>query len=120
MSGQNQQLPTHQQLVDSIVSLNSKLDEQGVVIQNQGETITSLRKKLEQAHLSNIGLGNTVQNDVPFRTERLPPLDKFRGNRNMWDEWHLGAVHKLTKDGPVIGDGLDQSCMSIRSSMGTQ
>ena len=26
----------------------------------------------------------------------------------MWDEWHLGAIHKLRKDGPAIGDGFDQ------------
>lgn len=108
MSNQSQQLPTHQQLVDSIVTLNSKLDEQGVVIQNQGETIASLREKLEQANFSNIDSDKSVKNDITSRTERLPPLDKFRGNRNMWDEWHLGAIHKLTKDGPAIGDGLDQ------------
>lgn len=108
MSNQSQQLPTQKQLVDSIVNLNTKVDEQRVIIEIQGEIIGSLREKLEQTHTKNVVSDNAGRIDVPSLTEKLPPLDKFRGNRNMWDEWHLTASHKLTKDGPVIGDGFDQ------------
>ncbi|VCU39360.1 Bgt-50091 [Blumeria graminis f. sp. tritici] len=35
--------------------------------------------------------------------EKLPQIDKFKGDMTMWVEWHLGAQHKLLKDGEALG-----------------
>ncbi|VDB88987.1 Bgt-51975 [Blumeria graminis f. sp. tritici] len=40
--------------------------------------------------------------------EKLPQIDKFKGDRTMWDEWHLGAQHKLLRDGEALGSPFDQ------------
>ena len=106
MSAKEQPLPSHQQLVDTIVKLDMRLDEQAKFITNQGEIIKNLNLRLEQAERKTSDKSD--KNGAPSDRERLPMLEKFRGNRNIWDEWHLGASHKLAKDGPVIGDGFDQ------------
>ena len=49
MSAKEQPLPSHQQLVDTIVKLDMRLDEQAKFIRNQGEIIKNLNLRLEQA-----------------------------------------------------------------------
>ena len=108
MPAQEQPLPNQLQLVDTIVKLDMRLDEQAKFIRNQGEIIKNLNLRLEQAESKRDKPEKSDKNEALLDRERLPMLEKFRGNRNVWDEWHLGASHKLSKDGPVIGDGFDQ------------
>lgn len=108
MSAQENPIPTHQQLVDTIVKLDLRLDEQAKFMRSQGEIIKNLNLRLEQAESQRKTPEKSDKNEAPSDRERLPMLEKFRGNRNVWDEWHLCASHKLAKDGPVIGDGFDQ------------
>lgn len=99
MSTQKQPLPTHEQLVDTIIKMDARLENQTAVMKSQGEIINSLKKQLEK---------KSESKNLSGSTERFPTLEKFRGNRNTWDEWYLSAIHKLSKDGPVIGDEFDQ------------
>ena len=106
MSSQNQ--PSNQSL------LNDQLNFLNTKIQQQTEQITQLQNVIATLQSQTQALASAPQPPVQatnqdiFLKEKLPPLEKFRGNRMMWDEWHLSAIHKLSKDGPAIGDGFDQ------------
>lgn len=108
MSTSDQTLPSTQQMVDTIVKLDARIDEQSEIIKNQGEIILLLQKQLKKDDSSNKLSVNNETIEVHSARERLPILEKFNGNRSVWDEWHLGAFHKLEKDGSAIGDGFDQ------------
>lgn len=108
MSTQNQSQPTHQQLVETIVKLDARLEEQARFIKTQGETIISMKRAFEESNAQKLNQNNIGKIETQSDRERLPMLEKFQGDRSMWDEWHLDAIHKLEKDGPFIGDGFDQ------------
>lgn len=108
MSTQGQKTPTHEQLVDSVVKMDARLMEQAKFINNQGEMINLLKQQLEDAKAKTTSPDRLGSNVAQSGTERLPILKTFTGNRDTWDEWYLGALHKLAKDGPVIGDEFDQ------------
>ena len=83
MSAQENPIPTHQQLVDTIVKLDLRLDEQAKFMRSQGEIIKNLNLRLEQAESQRKTPEKSDKNEAPSDRERLPMLEKFRGNRNV-------------------------------------
>ena len=77
MSAQEQPLPNHQQLVDTIVKLDMRLDEQAKFIRNQGEIIKNLNLRLEQAESKRDIPEKSDKNEALLDRERLPMLEKF-------------------------------------------
>lgn len=87
----------------------SQLHQQSSQIIDQQNMISSLQKKLKsQQNLRSQEPTQIQLAPIEQLREKLPLLKTFTGNRSFWDEWHLGAVHKLTKDGHAIGDDFDQ------------
>lgn len=98
-------VPTQQQLIDQIVSLDLQMRQQAEQINKQNNVIVSLQQEILKSKSNN---ESSVSMKQISTSEKLPALEKFKGNRAMWDEWQLGAVHKLEKDGEVIGNEFDQ------------
>ena len=108
------------QLLDFLKQLQQQLEQQSQEMKKQSKIIHNLQQHansttqaLKEARQSKpttleptpatIGLPQTKDTQ-----ERLPKLDKFKGDRSMWDEWHLGALHKLSRDGVALGSPFDQ------------
>lgn len=108
------------QLLDFLKQLQQQLEQQSQEMKKQSKIIHNLQQHansttqaLKEARQSKpttleptpatIGLPQTKDTQ-----ERLPKLDKFKGDRTMWDEWHLGALHKLSRDGVALGSPFDQ------------
>lgn len=102
---------THQQVVNKVIVLDQQLKDYRKVIEDQNNLITALQQKLS-AHSSATTMSSSEPQPalaiLQDSREKLPALKEFKGNRAMWDEWHLGAMHKLTKDGAAIGNAFDQ------------
>lgn len=104
---QPQSLPTQKQIVDQVVLLERQLHSQAKLVKEQNQMIQELRGQLN-IRSSLVESSKSSRSEPESPKEKLPMLEKFRGNRAMWDEWHLAAVHKLKKDGPAIGSSFDQ------------
>lgn len=102
-----QSLPTQKQIVDQVVLLEQQLHSQAKLVKEQNQMIQELRGLLN-AKSSSGEPSNSIKTEPESPRVKLPMLEKFRGNRAMWDEWHLAAIHKLKKDGPAIGSSFDQ------------
>ena len=85
-------IPTQQQLVETIIKLDLRLDEQAAHIKSQDETIRSLQKRLEKSILRDTEKNHFEKTDSNSFKERLPTLEKFSGDRSTWDEWHLAVL----------------------------
>ena len=105
---------SHQEVVNKVVFLDSQLKSHSKIIEDQNILITTLQQQLQNQSIANSNTMSTSsgisQPTMPILEprEKLPPLKEFKGNRAMWDEWHLAAMHKLAKDGAAIGDHFDQ------------
>lgn len=89
-----------------INTLHQQLRQQSEHIIEQRQMILELNEQLK-SYTASIP-PNSYPQSHKKRKEALPVLEKFHGKRENWDEWHLGAIHKLNKDGEAIGDGFDQ------------
>lgn len=107
LSKANEQSSSSSKANEQLNYLNNKLKQQGDQIVYLQNLITNLQNQTKALASAPQSSSTTTIQDASLK-EKLPPLEKFKGNRQMWDEWHLGAIHKLTKDGPAIGDGYDK------------
>ncbi|KAI0993966.1 hypothetical protein K3495_g14218 [Podosphaera aphanis] len=106
---------TMNQLYNQMLLIQQQFNQQSVVVQNQYQLIEEQKTQIstlwEQLHSNSAPVNDSatkVTVKEPVR-EKLPILEKFSGNKSGWDEWHLAAKHKLTKDGSAIGNEFDLS-----------
>lgn len=95
-----------EQVTNHINLLHQQLQQQSEHIREQRQMILQLNEQLKSYTAS--PPSNPQPQSHKKQKEALPVLEKFHGKRENWDEWHLGAIHKLNKDGEAIGDGFDQ------------
>lgn len=108
-----QEQPLQDQIIHQMRQMQNRIDqqekhmaEQALIIKNLQSQTQKVSKNLKEKLLPKIGEDESeVVNSV---REKIPPLGKFNGNRNLWDEWYLGASHKLRADGKAIGDDFHQ------------
>lgn len=108
MQDQNNKMQAQQSQVQEQAS---QMQQQYSIIQQQQQTIVNLQKLHSNTNtipLAEASMASATSLQHQQLREKLPVLKEFNGNRGMWDEWHLAAVHKLTKDGEAIGSDLDQ------------
>lgn len=92
--------------ISILQQLQEQIKLQQAQIQKQQDCIIQLQNYQQHQDVTNYA---SLKNQTLEPTkEKLPLLEKFNGDRQMWDEWHLSAIHKLNKDGEFIGDGYDQ------------
>ena len=108
------------QLLEFLKQLQQQLEQQSQEIKEQSNLIHNLQQHaksttqaLKEARqskpttieptLATIGMPQTKD-----AQERLPKLDKFKGDRIMWFEWYLGALHKLSRNGIALVSTFDQ------------
>lgn len=106
---------SHQEVVNRVIILDRQLKAHSKVIEDQNKLISQLQQQLSASSNSSSNVTTNISDEArPSMTilseprEKLPALKEFRGNRAIWDEWHLGAIHKLMRDGAAIGDAFDQ------------
>ncbi|KAI0993648.1 hypothetical protein K3495_g14537 [Podosphaera aphanis] len=104
---------TMNQLYNQMLLIQQQFNQQSVVVQNQYQLIEEQKTQIstlrEQLHSNSAPVNDSATKVIvkePVR-EKLPILEKFSGNKLDWDEWHLAAKHKLTKDGSAIGNKFD-------------
>lgn len=112
----DQELSIQQQLIHQLRQMQSRLDTQEQFMKEQATTIQNLKvqsqnsSKSSSSNLKSSG-HKPREDDIPssfLEREKLPALEKYRGDRSQWDEWHMTALHKLKSDGKAIGDEFHQ------------
>lgn len=101
-------LPSQKQIVDQILAMESQIRAQTDYMKKQNDLIQKLQNQINTSEMIISKKSETKESNLKPPKEKLPMLEKFKGNRAMWDEWHLTATHKLKKDGPAIGNTFDQ------------
>lgn len=109
-----QEMNVEQQLIHQLRQMQSRLDAQEKYMKEQASVIQNLQIKARVQTASTKAKSPSitpVEDEVSmsnFIREKLPALEKFKGDRSMWDEWYLAALHKLKSDGKAIGDDFTQ------------
>ena len=105
----------NQQLLEFINKLQQQLDQQNSEMKEQRNLTLNIRKHaksstetLHKARQVEIIPEITKMEQPKDIKEKLPQIDKFKGDRTMWDEWHLGAQQKLLRDGKALGSSFYQ------------
>lgn len=105
--------PVQDQLVKQLLQMQLQIEQQEKHMAQQALIINNLQSQAQQT-MQSLKEKTTIKPDegnieasVPMR-ERIPQLEKFNGDRSLWDEWYLGAAHKLKADGEVIGDDFNK------------
>lgn len=88
--------------------MESQIRAQTEHMKKQNDLIQKLQRQISTPAKSATNIAEIEKSSSKTPKEKLPMLEKFKGNRAMWDEWHLAAAHKLRKDGPAIGNTFDQ------------
>ncbi|KHJ34280.1 hypothetical protein EV44_g3154 [Erysiphe necator] len=94
-------MPTSEQMYIQFVQMQQQLQQQARQIDEQKAFIKRISQETKSANKPT-SPSHIPTNDIA-QQERLPVLEKFKGNRSLWVEWYIGALHKLNKDGQVIG-----------------
>ena len=95
-----------EQMNQQINILRQQLLQQSEHMREQREMILQLHEQIKSNSASSPS--NSPSQSLRKPKEVLPVLEKFHGQRENWDEWHLGAIHKLNKDGDALGNGFDK------------
>ena len=108
-----QDQPLQDQIIQQMRQMQNRIDQQEKYMAEQASTIKNLLSQTQKVskNLKEKLIPKTIEEDnesFMHVREKIPPLGKFNGNRNVWDEWYLGASHKLKADGRAIGDDFHQ------------
>ncbi|RKF95994.1 hypothetical protein GcM1_047002, partial [Golovinomyces cichoracearum] len=101
-------LHSQKQFSDKILTIESQINAQTNYINIQIDLIQKLQQQLDMTERDSPNSSTAVEGNQKSSKEKLTNVRKVQRNRAVWDEWHLAASNKLTKDGPAIGDPFDQ------------